>query len=162
MERQKESIVLVGMPGSGKTTIGKELARQLCREFVDTDDLIRKKYGDISEIFRQKGEDYFRGIESEVIAETAKKCGLVIATGGGAVLRRENIFHLRQNGKIYFLDRPLEQIIPTSDRPLALDAEAVKLRYDERYGIYLAAGKQIKMNGIVSDAVKTIIEDFEA
>ena len=68
LERQKESIVLVGMPGSGKTTIGKELARQLCREFVDTDDLIREKYGDISEIFRQKGEDYFRGIESEVIA----------------------------------------------------------------------------------------------
>ncbi len=82
LERQKESIVLVGMPGSGKTTIGKELARQLCR-VVDTDDLIREKYGDISEIFRQKGEDYFRGIESEVIAETAKKCGLVIATGGG-------------------------------------------------------------------------------
>lgn len=162
LERQKESIVLVGMPGSGKTTIGKELARQLCREFVDTDDLIREKYGDISEIFRQKGEDYFRGIESEVIAETAKKCGLVIATGGGAVLKPQNIFHLRQNGKIYFLDRPLEQIIPTSDRPLALDAEAVKRRYDERYGIYLTAGKQIKMNGIVSDAVKTIIEDFEA
>lgn len=77
------------------------------------------------------------------------------------MLCSENVFRLRQNGKIYFLDRPLEQIIPTSDRPLALDREAIKKRYDERYDTYLASGKRIKMNGVVSDAADEICEDFE-
>lgn len=161
LEKEKQNIVLVGMPGSGKTTIGKELAKRLGREFIDTDDVIKERFGDISEIFKVKGEGYFRKLERDVILETAAKCGTVIATGGGAVLCGENVFRLRQNGKIYFLDRPLEQIIPTSDRPLALDREAVKKRYDERYDIYLASGKRIKMNGVVSDAADEICEDFE-
>ena len=162
MLKGKENIVLVGMPGSGKTTVGKALARKLGREFVDTDDIIKERHGDISEIFRQKGEQHFRELESEVILEISAKCGLVVATGGGAVLKGENVFRLRQNGRIYFLDRPLEQIVPTSDRPLALNAEAVKKRYNERFDIYLSSGKQIKMNGIVEDAVLEICEDFLA
>ena len=161
LERNKQNIVLVGMPGSGKTTIGKELAKKLGREFIDTDDVIKERFGDISEIFKVNGEQYFRKLERDVILETAAKCGAVIATGGGAVLCSENVFRLRQNGKIYFLDRPLEQIIPTSDRPLALDREAIKKRYDERYDTYLASGKRIKMNGVVSDAADEICEDFE-
>lgn len=161
LEKEKQNIVLVGMPGSGKTTIGKELAKRLDREFIDTDDIIKERFGDISEIFKVKGEGYFRKLERDVILETAAKCGTVIATGGGAVLCSENVFRLRQNGKIYFLDRPLEQIIPTSDRPLALDREAIKKRYDERYDTYLASGKRIKMNGVVSDAADEICEDFE-
>lgn len=162
MLKGKENIVLVGMPGSGKTTVGRALARKLGREFVDTDDIIKERHGDISEIFRQKGEQHFRELESEVILEISAKCGLVVATGGGAVLKGENVFRLRQNGRIYFLDRPLEQIVPTSDRPLALNAEAVKKRYNERFDIYLSSGKQIKMNGIVEDAVLEICEDFLA
>lgn len=161
LEKEKQNIVLVGMPGSGKTTIGKELAKRLGREFIDTDDIIKERFGNISEIFKVKGEGYFRKLERDVILETAAKCGTVIATGGGAVLCSENVFRLRQNGKIYFLDRPLEQIIPTSDRPLALDREAVKKRYDERSDTYLASGKRIKMNGVVSDAADEICEDFE-
>lgn len=161
LERDKQNIVLVGMPGSGKTTIGKELAKKLGREFIDTDDVIKERFGDISEIFKVNGEQYFRKLERDVILETAAKCGAVIATGGGAVLCSENVFRLRQNGKIYFLDRPLEQIIPTADRPLALDREAIKKRYDERYDTYLASGKRIKMNGVVSDAADEICEDFE-
>ena len=161
LEKEKQNIVLVGMPGSGKPTIGKELAKRLGREFIDTDDIIKERFGDISEIFKVKGEGYFRKLERDVILETAAKCGTVIATGGGAVLCSENVFRLRQNGKIYFLDRPLEQIIPTSDRPLALDREAIKKRYDERYDTYLASGKRIKMNGVVSDAADEICEDFE-
>ena len=97
----------VGMPGSRrKPQSAKSLQGSFAAEFVDTDDLIKEKYGDISEIFPPKGRDYFRGIESEVIAETAKKCGLVIATGGGAVLKPQNIFHLRQNGKFIFSTVP--------------------------------------------------------
>lgn len=71
LERDKQNIVLVGMPGSGKTTIGKELAKKLGREFIDTDDVIKEQFGDISEIFKVNGEQYFRKLERDVILETA-------------------------------------------------------------------------------------------
>ena len=107
---QKQNIVLVGMPGSGKTTVGKLLAKKLQLEFLDTDDLITEKYGNITDIFKTKGEAVFRDYESEVIKEVSAVGGRVIATGGGAVLRAQNTDLLKRNGRIYFLDRPLESI----------------------------------------------------
>ncbi len=138
----KENIVLVGMPSSGKSTIGRIIGEDLGREFIDTDSLIVEKYGDISEIFQDKGEKYFRDIESEIISEISKKNGAVISTGGGAVLRDENIDYLKQNSRIYFLDRPIEKLVPTSDRPLAGTRERIEKLYAERYARYLAVSDE--------------------
>ncbi len=133
----KENIILVGMPGSGKTTIGRLLAQKMGRIFVDTDDLIRKKCGcEISEIFEKNGEQYFRDIESEVIAEISKETSLVIATGGGAVLRQENADNLSQNGKLIFIDANINDLIATRDRPLSNTPEKLQKLYDTRFSIY--------------------------
>jgi shikimate dehydrogenase len=114
----KENIVLTGMPGSGKTTVGKLLAESLGRPYWDTDDLIREKTGTTpGELIRTKGEAAFRDVETEVIRELSSVTGSVISTGGGAVLRRENTDLLRMNGKIFFLDRPPEQLIPPMTAP---------------------------------------------
>ena len=159
MIKEKQNIVLIGMPGSGKSTIGKALAEKLSRFFVDTDDVITEKHGVISDIFASKGEAYFRDIESEAVKEVAKKGGIVIATGGGAVLRKENVRALKQNGVVFFLDRPLEDIMPTADRPLSSDIEALKKRFEERYPIYKATGDfEIYIDGNVENAVNKIME----
>ena len=133
----KQNIVLTGMPGSGKTTIGKIIADQTGRQFIDTDVMIAEKHGDLSEIFKNHGESGFRNLETDAIKEAAKNCGSVIATGGGAVIREENIKALNPNGKIFFIDRPLEHIIPTEDRPLSKDKDSLKKRFEERYETYL-------------------------
>ena len=155
--KEKQNLILIGMPGSGKSTVGKALAENLGRDFADTDDMIKESHGDISEIFKNNGESFFRDIESEKVKEISKKNSLVIATGGGAILRKENIDALRQNGVIFFLNRPLEDIIPTSDRPLSSDVEALKKRFEERYDIYKStADFEIEIDGSVENAVEKI------
>lgn len=151
---QKENIVLTGMPGSGKTTVGKILAEKYGFEFVDTDEYIRLKWGKTPEhIIREDGIDAFRDAETKAIEEISVKSGCVIATGGGAILREKNMDLLRQNGRIWFLDRPLEDIVPTSDRPLSSSAEDLKKRYDERYDIYCSTADEIIKTG--ADAIAT-------
>ena len=135
--RQKENIVLVGMPASGKTTVGKIIAERLGRRFVDTDEeIVRLTGSSISDIFKEEGEPAFRQMEAEVIARLSRESSLVIATGGGAVLRARNVFALKLNGRIFFIDRPLDSLVPTSDRPLSQDRESIEKRYNERYSIY--------------------------
>ena len=159
---EKQNIVLTGLPGSGKSTVGRILAREMGREFVDTDtEIIRLAKKPISDIFAQRGEAYFRDLESQVIAQLAQRTGLVIATGGGAILRAENVRRLRQNGRIYFLDRPVEDIVPTDDRPLSRDREALEKRYAERYPRYVtAADTRIPVNGSADTVAKAIREEF--
>ncbi len=160
---EKENIVLSGMPGSGKTTVGKRLAEEMHRPFYDTDEEIVKKIGKtIPEIFSEQGNDGFREIETAVIKSlTASVNGAIIATGGGAILKDENVRALKRNGKIYFLNRPLEKIIPTSDRPLALDRAALEARFRERYERYLStADKEIKTDENIHHTLKAIKEDF--
>ena len=159
---QKQNIVLTGMPGSGKSTVGRVLARQLDRELVDTDtEIIRLAKKPIPEIFAQRGERGFRDLESQVIQEVSRRTGLVIATGGGAILREENVRSLRQNGRIYFLDRPAEDILPTDDRPLARDMEAVRQRYAERYPRYTStADAAVPVRGSAEDVAAAIREEF--
>lgn len=156
---EKSNIVLVGMPGSGKTTIGRALAQKTGKAFVDTDDMIVSSCGDIPTIFRSRGEAFFRDIEAEKVKEASLLSGTVIATGGGAVLRPENIDALKHNGVIFFLDRPVEDILPTADRPLSSDYDALKKRYEERYGRYLEVSDYvIKVDGIAENAVAAIME----
>ena len=159
---QKQNIVLTGMPGSGKSTVGRVLARQLGRELVDTDtEIIRLAKKPIPEIFAQRGERGFRDLESQVIQEVSRRTGLVIATGGGAILREENVRRLRQNGRIYFLDRPAEDIQPTDDRPLARDMEAVRQCYAERYPRYTStADAAVPVRGSAEDVAAAIREEF--
>ena len=134
---RKENIVLIGMPASGKSTVGKILAEKLSRRFVDTDALIVEQIGmSIKEYFDLYGEEKFRDVESQIIASLAGENSLVIATGGGAILRKENVSALKYNGKLYFIDRPLEKLIPTESRPLSSDRASIEARYKERYPIY--------------------------
>ncbi len=159
MLKKKQNIVLIGMPGSGKSTIGRCLSEMTGRSFTDTDDMISEKHGVISEIFAQHGEEYFRDRESEAVKEAAKQSGMIIATGGGAILRKENVDALKHNGIVFFLNRPLEDIMPTSDRPLSSDFEALKKRFDERYDKYKAAGDyEIFIDGNPENAAKKILE----
>ena len=133
-------ITLIGMPASGKTTVGRILSERLQKKLIDTDELIVEREGkSIPEIFETVGEAGFRDIESSVIRDIASVNDAVISTGGGAVLRDENVKALKENGRLYFIDRPLSALIPTSDRPTASTREAIEKRYHERYGIYKAS-----------------------
>lgn len=133
-----KNIVLIGLPGSGKTTLGQELAAATGRAFADLDDRIREREGrTIEEIFRDAGEEGFRRAETAAAVELANAGGMVVACGGGAVLRKENMELLGRRGVIVFLDRPAEQILATvdlSDRPL--------LRRDPNYLLALQSERR--------------------
>lgn len=160
--KSKENVVLIGMPSSGKSTVGRYIADLLGRELIDTDDAVVNIAGcSIPEIFKEHGEGRFRDYECEAVLEVAKRSSTVIATGGGAILREENVKALRQNGRIYFIDRPVDLLIPTSDRPLSTDRVAIEKRYAERYPIYSGVcDKKIDGSGDVPSVAEKILEDF--
>lgn len=164
---EKQNIILIGLPACGKSTAGKRLAEITGREFFDSDDEIEKREGmTIPQIFAEKGEEAFRDIESEVIKELSKKNGVIIATGGGAVLRSENVNALKSNGKIIFLDRNPDTLIPTSNRPVFNKKAKIKALYDVRYPIYSgAADIHLKVKGRyrdVGDKIYRIVYKGEA
>lgn len=157
--REKQNIVLTGMPASGKSTVGEILAKELGLDFVDTDEMIVKTANmSISEIFEQYGEKHFRDLETAAVKQASKLSGVIIATGGGAILRKENVNALKLNGKIFFLNRDLNELVPTDDRPLGSDFEALKKRYNERYEIYVAtADTEIKVDCEAKEVANKII-----
>jgi len=135
IKSQMENTVLIGMPGCGKSTIGKLVAQQLQKPFVDADEVITERAGmPIPQIFAQKGESYFRQMESQVLAELGKQSGLVIATGGGCVTQERNYPFLHQNGTIYWLQRDLT-LLPKDGRPLS-QAGSLTLMYHIRCPLY--------------------------
>ena len=139
--KQLTNIVLIGMPSSGKTLTGKALCKYIDKTVVDTDAVIVERSGmSIKEMFARHGEAYFRQWERDVIEEFSKQNGLIIATGGGAIKNEENIQNLKQNGIVMFIDRDLEHLLVTDDRPLSKDANAVAKLYEERYPLYTKYG----------------------
>lgn len=161
LRSDKENIILIGMPSSGKTTIGKILSEKLNKTLVDTDELIVNKISmSITEYMKTHTEKEFRDVESKCVKEAAKMSSVVIATGGGAILRSENVKALKQNGKLYFLKRDLELLTPTASRPFSSDIESLKKRYIERLPIYESVcDKCIDNNHDISDTVDAIIGD---
>ena len=139
--KQLTNIVLIGMPSSGKTLTGKALCKYIDKTVVDTDAVIVERSGmSIKEMFARHGEAYFRQWEHDVIEEFSKQNGLIIATGGGAIKNEENIQNLKQNGVVMFIDRDLEHLLVTEDRPLSKDTNAVAKLYEERYPLYTKYG----------------------
>ncbi len=160
--KQKMNIALIGMPASGKTSVGQVLSGKLQKIFVDSDDeIVKFENKKITEIFKAFGEAYFRNVEKDVIKELSKLNSRVISTGGGAVLNYENIENLKANSRVYFLDRPLEMLITTSDRPLSSNRLDLEKRYNERYELYRASADVIiDGSGTVEEVAKLIEEDF--
>jgi shikimate dehydrogenase len=160
--KQKMNIALIGMPASGKTSVGKVLSEKLQKTFVDSDDeIVKAENKKIPVIFEEFGEDYFRNIEKNVIKELSMLNSQVISTGGGAILNSENIENLKANSRIYFLDRPLDMLLTTSDRPLSSNRVDLEKRYNERYELYKSSADVIIDGGkTVEEVAKIIEEDF--
>ena len=158
INNDKENIILIGMPSSGKTTIGKMLSEQLNKKLIDTDELIVNEIGmSIKDFMQTHSEKEFRDVETKCVKEAAKNSSVVIATGGGAVLRSENVKALKQNGKLYFLKRDLNLLTPTASRPFSSDLESLKKRYIERLPIYESVcDVVVDNNKSLVDAIKQI------
>jgi shikimate dehydrogenase len=154
---QMENIVLIGMPGCGKSTVASLLAEKLGRKAVDADAEIVKAAGcSIPEIFAADGEDAFRKIETQVLAQLGKESGLIIATGGGCVTRSENYPLLHQNSHIFWLQRDLDKL-PTEGRPLS-QANGLADMYAVRKPMYRRfCDSVVDNNGTPEDAVGEII-----
>ncbi|MBR0354680.1 MAG: chorismate mutase [Oscillospiraceae bacterium] len=158
LERQMKNILLIGMPGSGKTTLGAALARQLGRPFFDSDGELERRAGrDIPTIFREEGEEGFRRREHELLVELTRRSGAVIAVGGGAVTRAENLDLLRQNSRVVWLRRPLSAL-STEGRPLS-QSRSIEDLWREREALYRAAADRTADNtGTPEEGVQSIME----
>jgi shikimate dehydrogenase len=159
LEREMTNIVLIGMPGSGKSSVGRILAEKTGRPFVDTDEMIEMRTGKSCEAYiLERGEAAFRRVESEVIREAGKRTGCILATGGGAVTRPENRDPLRQNGRLFHLDRPLEAL-DRKNRPLSATAEQAAQRYRERLPMY-ESWRDARIAGDTAEAAAEAILDI--
>ncbi|HBR30593.1 MAG TPA: shikimate kinase, partial [Clostridiales bacterium] len=132
VRNEMRNIVLIGMPGSGKTSVGKRLSELMKRRFFDSDEIITRVYEkNPAEIIEKKGESFFRLIAATVISEAGKATSAVISTGGGAVINEQNIDYLRQNGIIIFLERDLG-LLDVTCRPLSSGKNALQALYNAR------------------------------
>ncbi len=158
------NIVLCGFMGSGKTTVGLELAKIMGRKFIDTDDMIEREQGvAIKAIFTVHGEEYFRDLEFACCKKISAMKNCVVSTGGGALTFKRNVDALKQGGRIVFLDADFDVICQrignTRTRPLFQDREKARALYDERRPKYLSAADYV-VDGNMS-ARKTAIEIAE-
>lgn len=162
LTRDLTDIVLVGMPSSGKNTLGEIVAEKLSRPFFDTDALIVSRTGkDIPTIFRERGEEGFREEERAVVAECAAKTGAVIATGGGAPLSEENRLNLKSNGFVVFCDRDTDKL-ETAGRPLSRDRETLVKMREARLPVYTAfADAEVCNDGAPEECAEKITEKFD-
>ena len=163
LRRDTLNVALIGMPSSGKTTVGRALAEALGKRFVDLDEEIVKADGrSIPDIFAAEGEEGFRQKETAVIAQFAKEGRQLLSCGGGAVKKPETVRLLRQTGVVLFLDRPLDALTVGGGRPLSSSADALRTMYAERRPLYLAAADAVVPNETtVADAVKASMEALD-
>lgn len=157
--QSKQNIVLIGMPDSGKSTVGALLAKKTGRTLYDTDVLTATREGKtVREIFLQDGEKAFRTAEDKTVRDLSGKTGCIIATGGGTVLNAENVRLLKKNGKLFFLDRPLSKLSVGADRPLSSSYAALTAMYEKRLPLYLsAADERIANDGDAETAAENIL-----
>lgn len=144
---EKQNIVLIGMPSCGKSTIGKLLSSELNKKYIDTDFEIEKIINmPISDFINQHGEQKFREIEKQVVSDMSKYNGVVISTGGGVILDNENVERLKYNGKLFFINRSIENLKATDSRPLTSTLEKLKQIFDIRLQLYKKAA-DYEING---------------
>ena len=163
MRREKENIILIGMPGVGKTTVGKALGEEMGRTCVDVDQELKKEIGDISTYITEQGEPAFREKEAEMIAKLGTQTGLVISTGGGCVTVPKNFAHLRQNGRIYQLTQPVENLSTTGRVLSSGGLDRLRELEEIRTPMYESFAQCIiEHNRNAPETVAAILEDFEA
>ena len=160
LRSEMTNIVLIGMPGSGKSSVGAKLAELTGREAIDLDTLIEQRAGiSIPEIFANQGEAAFRALEREVTAEAGKLTGKILLTGGGVVKDRRNYAPLRQNGRIYHIIRDLD-LLPTEGRPLTQTTK-LSAMWEERRPMYESfRDTAIDNRGTIEETAQTIWRDF--
>ncbi len=158
---QMENIILIGMPGCGKTAVGQQLAQKLGKKFVDADESLEARVcRKITDIIPNDGEAAFREMESETLAELGKQSGLVIATGGGCVTQPQNYPLLHQNGTIFWLKRELDKL-PTDGRPLSQKGTLGQM-YEARMPLYLRfADAAISNDGSIAETASAICRKLE-
>lgn len=163
MRHEKENIILIGMPGVGKTTVGKAIGKEMGRTCIDVDQELAKEIGDISTYITEQGEAAFREKEAKMIAKLGTQTGIVISTGGGCVTVPKNFAHLRQNGRIYQLTQPVEKL-STSGRVLSSGGiERLRELEETRTPMYESFAQFIvEHNRNAPETVAAILEDFEA
>ena len=160
--RQVRNVVLIGMPGCGKSTVGRALARRLGKEFLDLDQLVvEEARKSIPAIFAQEGEEAFRAMESRIVRRAGGRTGCVISTGGGVVTRRENYAPLHQNGVIVHLTRSLD-LLPKAGRPVSQRTDPAAL-WRQREGLYRAfADAEADNNGPLEATLEQIEKELNA
>ena len=161
LQRDMINLTFIGMPGSGKSSVAAKTAEALNRPFYDLDKIIEERCGkSISDIFAESGEEYFRKLETNILAEFTKKSGCVISTGGGAVLAEENRRNIRQNSFVVHLKRDF-RALATKGRPLSRSLNVLRDMERDRLPLYnTCADLTVSNNGHLSDTINTVMEGF--
>ncbi|MBO7681549.1 MAG: shikimate kinase, partial [Clostridia bacterium] len=163
LAREVTNLVLIGMPGSGKSSVAKLLSERTGREVLALDRALEEAAGkSIPRIFAEDGEEVFRDIESQCIAEAGAQSGKILSLGGGAVTKERNYLPLHQNGRIYCLQRDLS-LLATDGRPLSKDLDTLKEMEAARAPLYERfADVFVDNNGAPEDAAEQVLRDFHS